>query len=63
MCQILVDAVPIYIESFVAASLSVEQEVAERRVVQADWPALIFWDVENRVQIPQNLVYSMLWYM
>jgi hypothetical protein len=60
--QLLVGALLIYPEPVVAASLSIKQEVAERRMVQADWPVLIIWDVENRVQIPQHLVYFVLWY-
>ena len=55
MCAALV-----YPEAVVAASLSIKQEVTERRVVQADWLTLIIWDVENRVQIPQHLVYFVL---
>jgi hypothetical protein len=51
-----------YPEVGIGASVFVEQEVAERRMVQADWLALIIWDVENRVQIPQHLVYFVLWY-
>jgi hypothetical protein len=60
--QLLAGALLIYIEPVVAASLSIKQKVTERRVMQADWLTLIIWDVKNRVQIPQHLVYFVLWY-
>jgi hypothetical protein len=40
----------IYIEP-AAAFILVEQEVAEQRVMQADWPALIIRDIENGVEV------------
>jgi hypothetical protein len=45
MCVPLID-----LEFAVITLLLVEENVAERRVVQAEWPALIIGDIDNGVQ-------------
>ncbi|KAF1947389.1 hypothetical protein EJ02DRAFT_461589 [Clathrospora elynae] len=40
----------------IAASVFVEQEISKQRMVQAELSAMIFWDIDNRVQLVQNLM-------
>lgn len=59
--ELLMRFLLVYPEVWVAASVFIEEEVAKRRMVEAERSRLVFWDFSNSMEVLERLVNRLLW--